>query len=70
MLPVALTPAPLDAAHGLLVVGAQGISRAHRRAYCCASCGVSAWGKLGMHLVCGDCRRGMPDVATQGGEPG
>lgn len=63
MLPVALTPAPLEAAQDLdVVVEAQAADRSNRRKYRCPGCGANAWGKPGMHLICGECRKDMPDT--------
>ena len=67
MLPVATSPSPLQAADDELVLGHEGgeaPDRSNRRKYRCAGCGVNAWAKPGVRLVCGECNQAMPDTAA------
>lgn len=66
MLPVATSPSPLEAAEDLDVVLGAGESpdRSNRRKYRCGGCGVNAWAKPGVRLVCAECNQAMPDTAA------
>lgn len=39
-------------------------SRSNRRKYSCPACGVNAWGRPGLHLICGDDEVALKDVGT------
>ncbi|MCZ2157181.1 MAG: hypothetical protein LC114_25355, partial [Bryobacterales bacterium] len=39
--------------------GQQAIDRSNRVRYSCPQCGVNAWGKPDLNLVCGDCTQTM-----------
>ena len=70
LMPVNTTPPPLVEVEDLDVVVEAELAqpdRSHRRKYRCASCGISAWGKPGLHLVCGSCRADMRDTAAPAG---
>ncbi|HEP8974370.1 TPA: SprT-like domain-containing protein [Pseudomonas aeruginosa] len=69
MLPVATSPSPLEAAEDLDVVleAGEAADRSNRRKYRCGSCDVNAWGKPGLHLICGKCRQDMRDTAAPSG---
>lgn len=47
------TPAARKAANG-------GVNKSNRAKYVCPDCTVAAWGKPGLHLICGTCRQDMP----------
>lgn len=69
MLPVATSPSSLEAAEDLDVVleAGEAADRSNRRKYRCGSCDVNAWGKPGLHLICGKCRQDMRDTAAPSG---
>ncbi|MGQ3054709.1 MAG: SprT-like domain-containing protein [Roseateles sp.] len=39
-------------------------SKSNRRKYSCSKCGVNAWGKPNLNLICGECQERLEDVGA------